>query len=524
MSKIFMKRGLSSAYNALSTKNADTLYFLTDTGAVYLGDKKVNADELAALTSALNGLKIFSTVNAGGYNITAANSSSILKIAEGDNVKITVAEDGTITIAADFTAELNGKVDKETGKGLSANDFTDELKAKLEGIEDEANKTVVDSALSDSSTNPVENKAVKSALDTKVDKVDGKQLSTEDYTTAEKTKLSGIAEGAQVNVIETVKVNGVNLAPTSKAVDITVPTDNAQLTNGAGYLVAADIADKADKATTLAGYGISDAYTKTDVNEMFANTESTLTGDLQDYTDNAIKTLEETYLTGEGAQGVIDTLNEIANWIADDEAGAAKVVQDIEDLKANKVDKVDGKGLSTNDYDNTEKQKVADAYAHSQEAHAPANAQANVIESVKVNGVALTVSDKAVDVSVPTDNAQLANGAGYLVAADIANKVDKVEGKQLSTEDFTTAEKTKLAGIEENANNYVHPTDGSIVTNAFVKVTVNTAGHVTGTTTVVKSDIATIVGEATTSANGLMSADDKVTLNSVDDCTNWGTF
>ena len=37
------------------------------------------------------------------------------------------------------------------------------------------------------------------------------------------------------------------------------------------------------------------------------------------------------------------------------------------------------------------------------------------------------------------------------------NKVDKVEGKQLSTEDFTTAEKEKLAGVEENANNYVLP-------------------------------------------------------------------
>lgn len=42
--------------------------------------------------------------------------------------------------------------------------------------------------------------------------------------------------------------------------------------------------------------------------------------------------------------------------------------------------------------------------------------------------------------------------------AKIANKVDKVEGKQLSTEDYTTAEKTKLQGVAANANNYVHPT------------------------------------------------------------------
>lgn len=65
-----------------------------------------------------------------------------------------------------------------------------------------------------------------------------------------------------------------------------------------------------------------------------------------------------------------------------------------------KVDKVDGKQLSTNDYTTAEKQEVA----------------------------------------------------------KIANKVDKVGGKQLSTEDYTTAEKTKLQGVAANANNYVHPT------------------------------------------------------------------
>lgn len=50
----------------------------------------------------------------------------------------------------------------------------------------------VDSALSSSSTNPVQNKVINSALSNKVDKVSGKQLSTEDFTTALKTKLSGL--------------------------------------------------------------------------------------------------------------------------------------------------------------------------------------------------------------------------------------------------------------------------------------------------------------------------------------------
>lgn len=41
---------------------------------------------------------------------------------------------------------------------------------------------------------------------------------------------------------------------------------------------------------------------------------------------------------------------------------------------------------------------------------------------------------------------------------DVKNKVDKVSGKGLSTNDYTTAEKNKLAGIAANANNYTLPT------------------------------------------------------------------
>lgn len=44
------------------------------------------------------------------------------------------------------------------------------------------------------------------------------------------------------------------------------------------------------------------------------------------------------------------------------------------------------------------------------------------------------------------------------IDTDIGNKVDKVSGKGLSTNDYTTAEKNKLAGIADNANNYLHPT------------------------------------------------------------------
>lgn len=60
---------------------------------------------------------------------------------------------------------------------------------------------------------------------------------TASYTTEEKTKLAGIAEGAQVNKIETVKVNGTALTPdASKAVDVTVPTKLTDLTNDGNFV------------------------------------------------------------------------------------------------------------------------------------------------------------------------------------------------------------------------------------------------------------------------------------------------
>ena len=68
-------------------------------------------------------------------------------------------------------------------------------------------------------------------LGDKVDKVSGKGLSTNDYTTAEKTKLSKIESGAEVNIIESVKVGGVALPIVDKAVDITMP--DAEVTQNA---------------------------------------------------------------------------------------------------------------------------------------------------------------------------------------------------------------------------------------------------------------------------------------------------
>ena len=70
----------------------------------------------------------------------------------------------------------------------------------------------------------------------KVDKEEGKGLSENDFTGGYKNKLDGIENGAQVNVIEVVKRNGVALPVTDKAVDVAVPTTTSSLTNDSGYI------------------------------------------------------------------------------------------------------------------------------------------------------------------------------------------------------------------------------------------------------------------------------------------------
>lgn len=73
------------------------------------------------------------------------------------------------------------------------------------------------------------------------------------------------------------------------------------------------------------------------------------------------------------------------------------------------------------------------------------------------------------------------------------SKVDKIEGKSLSTNDFTTELLNKLNGIDNNANKYTHPTH-TAASSGFYKVTVDSLGHVTEVTAVTANDITGLVG------------------------------
>lgn len=98
----------------------------------------------------------------------------------------------------------------------------------------------------------------------KVDKVDGMGLSSNDYTTAEKTKLAGIAKNAQVNVLESVKVNGTALAVTNKAVDVIVPTKLSELTNDPEFID--------NTVSNLVNYYTkTETYTQAEVNTLIGN-------------------------------------------------------------------------------------------------------------------------------------------------------------------------------------------------------------------------------------------------------------
>ena len=63
-------------------------------------------------------------------------------------------------------------------------------------------------------------------INNKVDKVTGKGLSTNDYSNEDKTKLGNIALGAQVNVLEGIKVNGVAQSISDKYVNLTTISDS----------------------------------------------------------------------------------------------------------------------------------------------------------------------------------------------------------------------------------------------------------------------------------------------------------
>ena len=175
---------------------------------------------------------------------------------------------------------ISNKVDKVEGKNLSTNDYTNESKMKVDAIPE--NPKYTDTVYDDTE---IKDKVEKldSAVSGKVDKVVGKDLSTNDFTNAYKSKLDNLS----------------------------IPTKLTDLENNAGFI-------------TNTVDNLSEYYNKGQV-------------------DNLLN----------GKQATIEDLVAIRSGAA---LGATSIQfhQDI----SGKVDKVEGKGLSTNDYTNEEKEKL----------------------------------------------------------------------------------------------------------------------------------------------------------------------
>lgn len=173
-----------------------------------------------------------------------------------------------------------------------------------------------------------------------------------------------------------------------------------------------------------------------------------------------------------------------------------------------KVDKVDGKGLSTNDYTTAEKNKLSGLsnYTHpttSGNKHIPAGGKSGQVVGWSADGTGTWVDQKDTTYGVVTDSAP-----GLMSAA----------------------EHTKLAGIAAGANNYSHPTY-TAKTSGLYKVTVDGTGHVSATAAVSKSDITalgipstnTTYNNATSSVDGLMSKADKAKLDAFGSASTYAT-
>lgn len=124
---------------------------------------------------------------------------------------------------------------------------------------------------------------IKLALADKVDKEAGKGLSSNDYTSDEKTKLANVASGAQVNVLEGIQKNGTTVNITNKIANIEVPTKTSDLTNdGDGespFATQAYVGTNGGKIDTISVNGTAQTITNKNVNITVPTATSDLTND-----------------------------------------------------------------------------------------------------------------------------------------------------------------------------------------------------------------------------------------------------
>lgn len=296
--------------------------------------------------------------------------------------------------------KLAGKVDKVDGMGLSKNDFTDELKTKLEGVEAGANKTVVHNGLDSTSTTEALSAAQGKVLDDKIAAInlgmedlgagdmlksvydidnDGKVDEAKHAESADSaTNATNAAKAADAD-----KLGGQLPSYYAKASDIpTVPTNVSAFENDAGYLTEhqsiSHLLEKTGDATNVTA-----TFSQASARENIASTEKLTT-----------------------------ILGKIAKWFADMKTVA---------FTGSYNDLIDTPTIS-NDLTDALKANYDAAYQHSQATHAPVDAERNVAVVWQVNGVDQEVTaERKVNIAVPTTVAQLSDAGDYAKKADLTN-------------------------------------------------------------------------------------------------------
>ena len=429
----------------------------------------------------------------GSRLITTSEASKLESLVIGEGGQVEISGKVNVNNVEGLDEKLDTKVDSVNEEGLSTNDYTTEEKEKLAGIETGANKTIVDSALSSTSANPVQNKiintkfdSIQADIDSKVDAVAGKGLSTNDLTATLKSNYDAAythsqqahaPSGAEKNVIIGIQKNGTDLTVNSstRKVNITVPIKTSDLTNDSNFATTTDLDAKVDKVT---GKGLStNDYTTTEKDKLAA------------IENGANKTVVDTALNS-------TSTNPVQNKVINTKINS---IQSDINSKVPSTRTVNGKALSAN------------ITLSASDVGALPNT--TVIPSIDGLATETYVNNKVAGIvdSAPATLDTLNELAAALgddpnfattVATQIGNKVDKVDGKGLSTNDYTTTEKNKLSGIATGAE--VNQNDFS---NIVVGSTTVAADSKTDTLTLVAGDNITLTPDAT---------NDKITIASKD--------
>ena len=269
------------------------------------------------------------------------------------------------------------------------------------------------------------NTLIENMIAAKVDKVEGKQLSTNDFTDEDKQKLAGIAANATRVIVENV---------------LTSDSPSNALSAAQGKELKRLIDELSDSLGEL-GYGDMMKATYDANNDGIVDNASQLGGHTPDYYAKADGTNIQTAFSAASARENIASGEALPVILG-------KITKFFADLKTvaftgsyNDLSNKPAIPTVTNDLTDELKSNYDAAYAHSQTAHAPSNAQANVIEAITVNGASQTPTGKTVNIAVPTTVAQLTDSGNYALKSDITN-VYKYKGSVATYAELPSSDNT----------------------------------------------------------------------------------